>query len=149
MDTLDNPVYNDPLNPINGGQLPADVESQMKSTTPWMRFIGIVGVILLFLMLAISVMGMINDPEPRTMGMFIAYLIGGIIMFFPLLFLMQSAKYFKGYVVKRDHNFLLRAFMKQKAYWRYMGIFMVIYLALVVIGLVFMIVAASSSMMGY
>ena len=144
MDTLDNTVYNDPL---HGGQLPQDVESQMRSTVPWMRFIAILGFIGLFVMIGISIVSMIYSPQPRTMGMFVGYLIMGVILFFPFLFLAQSAKYFNGYVLKRDHNALLRAFKKQKAYWRYMGIFMVVYLVILVAAIVFGIFAARSAMM--
>jgi magnesium-transporting ATPase (P-type) len=144
MDTLDNTVYNDPA---HGGQLPPDVESQMRSTTPWMRFIAIIGFIGIFLMIGISIVTMIYNPQPRTMGAFVGYLLMAVIMFFPFLFLMQSANYFKGYIVKRDHHSLLRSFVKQKAYWRYMGIFMVVYLVILLIAIVLGIIAAGSAMM--
>lgn len=144
MDTLDNTVYNDP---VNGGQLPPDVESQMKSTTPWMKFIAILGFVGLFIMIAVSVTSMIMSPQAQTMGMFVGYLIAAVVLFFPLLFLVQSVSSFNGYVARRDHSELVRAFSKQKAYWRYMGIFMIVYLVIVIAGIIFGLLAARSAMM--
>lgn len=144
MDTLDNTVYNDP---VSGGQLPPDVEMQMKATTPWMKFIAILGFVGLFIMVAISITTMVISPQPQTMGMFAGYLIGAVVLFFPLLFLVQSASSFNGYLEKRDHHELVRAFSKQKAYWRYMGIFMIVYLVIVIAGIIFGLLAARSAMM--
>jgi hypothetical protein len=103
----------------------------LKSVTPWLRFIAIVGMVLCGL-LVLGGLGMMA-AMPYGGIIFVLYLIFAAILFFPQLFLLQYANSINSYIASNNNTILERAFEKQKSYWVYIGVLLIIYLAIIVL----------------
>jgi hypothetical protein len=116
--------------------------AHLKSAVPWMRLVAIVG----FVMTGFLVLGGVAILVTMPLGFigFIAYLIGGIISFFPQLFLLQYANRIQGYIRSNNAILLERAFERQKSFWMYLGILAIIYLAIIVLFLLVLAFAGAA-----
>jgi hypothetical protein len=131
MDTLDNQSFSD-----KGTGLSALAMETLRNTIPWMRFMAIMGFIGVgFIVIAAFILGA-TGYEAGMIAM-VAYLIGAVIAFFPAMFIYQYAGNLAYYLESRQMHDLEIALGKQKNYYVYVGVIIIIYLALIVIGLVF------------
>ena len=134
-------------------------KAHLAEASRWARFLAIVGMIFLALMViaglfvATSVssdLSRIDAPEYQSpFAMFgpsiaIVYIIFAVIGFFPLLFLLRFANKTRTALAGNDQEGLNTAFQNLKAYLRYVGILVIIWLALMVIGMLFGIVGAAA-----
>ncbi len=130
--------------------------NELLTASKWARFIAIVGfvfigllVIMAFfagsMMRSFSAMG----PSPISIisGGFITfiYLIIALVYFFPCLFLFQFADKTNKAIQNGDNAFLNEAMSRLRAHYQYVGILMIIALALYAI--MFMVFLASGGMM--
>jgi hypothetical protein len=128
-----------------------EIKSHLSETSKWARFISIAGMVLLLIVAAISIMGVINVADnianyqtglPATFK----YLMLGItivsilVSFFPLLFLFRFAGNMKRALVANDQQALAVAFFNVKRFFRYIGIILILVLAIYTIVIVFSIV---------
>lgn len=144
MDTLDNQSFN-----TEGGLTP-EVDHEIAAMAPWMRLMAILQIVSLAIGLLTNIVTASMFPY-RPSGPFnsgiVGAVIGIVIIIMPIIFLLQSANAFKHYAATKDRTSLLLALTKQKAFWRYMGILAIVYLALVLIGIIF-VAAIGGSMFG-
>jgi heme/copper-type cytochrome/quinol oxidase subunit 2 len=130
----------------------------LDTTRKWTMFFSILGFIVIGLMLVGSLAlgsliggvtsglanmegmeGMEGMDTAKAVGgiagvtMFIFVLIFGAIYFFPLLFLFRFSKHTKKAVAEQDANELTIGLKNLKSYWKYIGILVIILLAVYVI----------------
>jgi hypothetical protein len=106
---------------------------ELRQSARWMKFLSIVGFIFVglaalggLLMLAISRFGFIFT---------IVFFLFGLLGYFPVMFLFQYARGVQNHQQTGDMDELENAFHKQKAFWKYIGVIMIIYLVVILIGI--------------
>lgn len=111
----------------------------LKETGTWARFIAIVGFIFVGLMavgglFANLIFGALSDqtgvPFDFGFGMTVMYLAMALIYFFPMLYLFRFARYARTIVSDPSPNSLELALENLKSHYRFMGILLIIMLAL-------------------
>lgn len=134
----------------------------LDTTRKWTMFFSILGFVAIGLMLILSLVagsflgsltrgmsgmeGMEGMETARAVGgfasimMFVVILIFAVIYFFPLLFLFRFSKHAKNAVANCDASELNLALKNLKSYWKYIGILVIIVLAIYII--VFLIAGA-------
>jgi predicted PurR-regulated permease PerM len=123
-------------------------KSHLNDTARWAKFLSIVGMVVLLLALAGTILGLTlfsnsssvvfsfnnEQSDQVTNAMKLGMVIGTIIMvtiaFFPLLFLLQFANRMKRALAANEQDDLNDAFLQLKKYFRYLGIIVIIVLAL-------------------
>jgi hypothetical protein len=141
--------------------------SYLNKTRKWTMFFAILGVVAIGLMLigglfagslfkgamsGLSGMegmeGMEGMDVAKTAGgiagtfVFIMILIFAVIYFFPMLYLLRFSQHTKRAIANLDSNELQLAFKNLKSYWVYLGILVIIVLAIYL--LVFVIIGGAS-----
>jgi hypothetical protein len=123
-------------------------KSHLNDTARWARFLAITGIILLILGLVFTVLMFTvfadsgyttytfngRQQESASAGLqatfIIAMLVGFAIAFFPLLFLLQFSNRMKKALNGNDQEALNVSFLNLKRYFRYVGVIMIICLAI-------------------
>jgi len=96
--------------------------------------------------------GMEGVETARAVGgfagvmMFIVMLIFAVIYFFPLLYLLRFSKHSSNAVKNQDSGEMTLALKNLKSYWKYLGILVIIILAVYLV--VFLIFGASAAFLG-
>lgn len=142
MNTFTDPSSTNP----SEGVLSPEMEREIAATYPWMRFLAITGFIFLGLFLLGMLVAGVAAMSAEAGLILLAVAAVLLIVFFPLLYLIQSGSFFKDYIAKKNPAALVNGLKKSKAYWRFVGILMIIYLALQVISLVFVLFLGGSIM---
>jgi uncharacterized membrane protein (UPF0182 family) len=133
-------------------------KAHLTEASKWAKFLAIVGMIFLgFIVIAglvlattFSSMNQFSTPgysSPFSVfgpSIAIVYIIFAVIGFFPLLFLLRFANKTKMALAGNDQDALNMAFQNLKAYLRYIGILIIIWLALFVIGMLFTVIGAAA-----
>lgn len=134
-------------------------KAHLSEASKWAKFLAIVGMIFLGLMvvtgivLATSVsrdLSRLDSPQDSyPLSMFgssvaIVYIIFAVVGFLPALFLLRFANKTKTALASDNQEALNLAFQNLKAYLRYIGIVVIIWLALFVIGTLFTIIGAAA-----
>jgi hypothetical protein len=131
---------------------------QLTEASKWARFLAIAGMVFLGL---IVVAGLVvaatasNDiTEFDTPGyspfsafgpmVAVVYIIVALIGFFPLLYLLRFANKTKAALTSNEQEVLNTSFQNLKAYFRYIGILVIIWMALFVIGTLSAIIGAAA-----
>lgn len=124
---------------------PASIEA-LKGASPWIKFLGILGMVLVGLMV---IAGLIqaSNLSLRDEIVVVVYLIVGAVTFFPCLFLVQYSGFLNDYLGTRNPGDLEKALQKQKQFWMYMGIVGIVYIGLIL--LVIMIGGLASVSRGF
>ncbi len=118
----------------------------LKKTAPWMKFVSIVGFVMCGLMLlagfAMIIAGVAGGST--VLGPFagLLYLVGAVIFFFLNRFLFFYANGVNKVYKFNENDALDTAFKMQKNYWTFMGIFLIIYLALMAIAMLAFIIGS-------
>ena len=132
-------------------------KSHLMDTAKWARFLAISGMILMiiFIIAAIAGIGLTgNNPydttgtmdlvAPFKMIMIVTSIVMGIIIFFPLLFLLRFSNNMKTALNANDQEAMNEAFLNMKRYFRYLGILFII--ALAFYALIFVLAIFTSAM---
>jgi hypothetical protein len=135
-------------------------KAHLTEASKWARFLAIVGMVFLGLMVVFglfmatmvsSTMGQFGSPGYSASifsafgpSIAIIYIIFAVIGFFPLLFLLRFANKTRAALAGNDQEALNTAFQNLKAYLRFIGILVIIWLALFVIGMLLTIVSAAA-----
>jgi uncharacterized membrane protein SirB2 len=128
----------------------------LKESSPWLRFVGILGFIacgLMFFggiiaaiaMLAVSAFADELDGFPA--GIFgLLYIVLGVVMFFPARFTYSFGAKIRNYQLSNSEQDLELAFKNNKALWKFYGIFCIVNLALIPVGIIGGIVAIAAGL---
>ena len=137
-------------------------KSYLIETSKWAKFLAIIGMIALVLMMvfgvamAVGMSSALNTYEteysgsPTGFGTMSAGIMGGlyiviaVIMFFPLLYLLRFANRVKAAMYGNDQNSLNVSFQNLKSYFKFLGILTIIYLALIILGIVFALMSMAA-----
>ncbi|MCL2139830.1 MAG: hypothetical protein FWH41_09930 [Treponema sp.] len=144
-DSIENP-YESPqaeagtINPLSDKILTENMIYYLKGASPWLRFIGIAGLIfigLVILVLIIAVVGITRAVPSSEGSAFIGLMGGGVafiyilmmaIYIFPLLFMYRFGKKIKTYLYTGTNEDLEDAFKNNKSLWTFMGVLLIIFL---------------------
>jgi hypothetical protein len=118
--------------------------SQMKATAPWMKFLSILGFVVcaLLIIFAFAMLFGIGSFTQRTstgvgIALFVIYCIMAIIVYFPNLYLFNTANSIREFCISNESTSLEKALIMQRKYWGYMGVLAIIYIAFLIIALLF------------
>lgn len=128
-------------------QLDNQAIAHLGETAKWARFLAIIGFIFIGLIVILAFtagsffaqMGSYSGTPLAAIsgGIFtVVYLIGAAVWFFPNLFLFQFATRLKKAIATNDQTILANSFSAQKTMYKYMGILVIIYLAIIALALV-------------
>jgi uncharacterized membrane protein YjgN (DUF898 family) len=150
-------------NSLENRKIEIDQESlgYLDTTRKWTMFFAILGfiglgVMLILCLVAGSFMSLFSSKMAGMSGMegmegmetakavggfasifvFIILLIFAVIYFFPLLYLLRFSKHTKNAVTNLDANEMRLGFKNLKAYWKYIGILIIVTLSFCLLGLV-------------
>ena len=146
MSDLEYP-YNSPEAPIipektpSAGNLTETMMRYLKESSPWLRFIGILGFIgcgLLVLWAIIAVIGTIATTaflnELINFPIWIIspiYFIFAAVLFFPSLYTYNFGAMIRKYSFSNSDDDLEQALKNNKSLWKFYGIMCIIYLAII------------------
>lgn len=130
-----------------------EIKLFLKETAKWAKFLSIVGFVMigLFVILAVFMsifMGSMLStmPEAGLMGAMgggifgFIYIVMAIIYFFPVLYMYRFATKMKIALNTNDQNFLTTSFENLKSCYKFMGIFIAIFLAFYALGFILIFV---------
>lgn len=116
-------------------QLSPKIMDDLKATAPWVRFIGIVGIVIAILYFLFALMANNSIPSDGTGGI-VGLMVAAVIMFALYLMLLQYGQNLSKFVATKDIKSLEQAFAKQRTFWLIVGIMMIILLIFMVIGVI-------------
>jgi hypothetical protein len=137
-------------------------KSYLAETARWARFLAICGFVLLGIMLLFGIFVLVglssnistnlgqeyggnNMFGAMGMGAFaFAYIISALIIFFPMLYLLRFANRMRASLNGNDQQALNYSFQNLKAYFRFLGILVIIILAFYAIGIIFAIIGTAA-----
>ncbi|MDR0402073.1 MAG: hypothetical protein LBH35_00630 [Treponema sp.] len=124
----------------------------LKKASPWLRFVGIAGFIMLGLnaLIGLTLIAGIQSfgntipgwSGAMGAGIGVFYLGGIALMFFPVFFIFQFGRKIKSYVHTGNEEDLEQAFKNNKSLWKFMGILSIIFLSFLALMIVFGGIAA-------
>jgi hypothetical protein len=156
MSDFENP-YQSPESPIvpekpQGGvsTLNETMLRYLKESSPWMRFVRILGfvgsglvclggIIFTIIMLAVSSLAAEFGEFPIWLFPLI-YIPFGVLFFFPSLFLFNFGAKIQSYQLSNSDEDLELAFKNNKSLWKFYGILCIIYLAFIPVSVILTIV---------
>jgi hypothetical protein len=152
--------YQSPRNPVNpeadnSARLTETMVRYLKEASPWLRFIGILsftgcGLVFLggivFLIVTTALPGFAGEFEELGGGIgSIVYIVSGVLMFFPARFTYNFGVKIRSYLRSNSEDDLEQALRNNKSLWKFNGIFYIVCLAFVPIGIVGGVIAVISA----
>jgi hypothetical protein len=156
MSDLENP-YQSPESPIipetsqnSGMPLTDTMLRYLIETSPWLRFIGIIGyigsgmlcvtgIISAIVMLATS--NLIGEFGGYPVWLFpLVYLPFGVLLFFPAHFTFKFGQRIRMYQNSHSNEDLELGLKYSRSYWKFMGILYIIYLAAIPVSIIIAII---------
>ena len=132
METIDNQAFNEKNTNIS--TLAIEI---IRSTVPWMKFIAIMGFIILgFLVISAVMQGTSNRYDSGVY--MVVYLIVAIVGIFPNMFLFQYASNLSYFIESGQQADLEYALAKQKSMYVFCGVLMIIYIVFVLLALLYL-----------
>lgn len=135
--------------PQEGGAVQAAVVDALRATRPWVRFMGILGILgtVLLVVVALVFLGMTQGPlrgMPSAMRVVLPglYLVMAAFQVPPVLFLNRYASRITDLLRDGSPEALAEALRAQKSFWRYVGIMTLVVLCIYVLAAVVGIGAA-------
>ncbi|HLA83874.1 MAG TPA: hypothetical protein VJL29_03690 [Thermoguttaceae bacterium] len=142
-------------NPFNPYQAPPDVFASsdggnpdptldrsvdmLRQTKPWVRFISVVTFLGSALMVLVGAFMMLGGAAGATpgfgVGVGIVYIVMALIYIIPALFLWMYADRIALFVRERSTVALASALEAQKSFWKFVGILMLVFIALYAVGI--------------
>ncbi|MDR2050038.1 MAG: hypothetical protein LBP69_11350 [Treponema sp.] len=124
----------------------------LKGASPWLRFVGIAGFIMLGLNALIGLTMIIGVesaassipgwPSGMGAGLGVFYFALMAVMFFPVLFVFRFGAKIKSYIHTGNDEDLEQAFKNNKSFWKFIGIVTIISLGFMAIMILFVGIAA-------
>ena len=126
-----------------------EIKGYLKEISSWSYFLAIIGFIGVFLMIIMGLyfMTLMSSYEyangysgynTRFTYFGLIYIGMAIVFFFPMLYLLNSARKFKSALRTQDNTILIQGFSNLKSYFKFLGIFTIIivgmYVLLFIIG---------------
>jgi len=115
----------------------------LSKTAPWIKFLSIMGFIMsgFFLLVAFFSLGSFGFAKSfggEGLGIFgfFIYIILAVVVYLPNKYLYNYATELSDFCLTKDSRLLEIAFLMQKKYWSYMGVLVIVYLALIVLGII-------------
>jgi hypothetical protein len=153
MSDYENP-YQSPETPVvpeklsnTGTLLSETLLRYLKEASPWLRFVGIMGIIGSgFVVLAgiIAVIAALAATEflegIPTVLISLVYLPAGALLFFPSFFTYNFGAKIRSYLINNLEEDLELAFKNNKSLWKFNGILYIIYLSFIPVSIVIMII---------
>lgn len=140
-------------------QLTNAAQDFLRETAKWAKFLSIVGFIFIGIYVILGLImiasgAAINSAAPGMGGMAavsgatigVAYIIGALIYFFPILYLSKFASKARAALDNRNNEMLADSMENLKSHYKFMGILMIIVLCFVVLALIIGIVAGAALM---
>jgi hypothetical protein len=130
----------------------------LKETSPWLRFIGVLGhigaVFLVVIGLVFSILTMAGlgaytvDAFGGLSGTLVGliYLAMGVVAFFPARFTYRFGAKIRNYLLSGGTGDLEGAFRYNRALWKFYGILAIVYLAFIPLGIIGVVVATVMSL---
>jgi hypothetical protein len=133
METLDNGAISAQV------QFSPKALSDLSSTTPWMKFLAILGFIVTgFMLLAsLGIFAMASQLGAAFAGIGIFYLLFSGLYGYLSLLLFQQASNIRSYLVVNDIFTMETYFAKQKTFWMIIGIMVLVSIIFTIVFLVF------------
>ncbi|MDR0731923.1 MAG: hypothetical protein LBF63_09655 [Treponema sp.] len=131
----------------------------LKEASPWLRFLGVVGYIGAVLLviiglftsiaLVIGLSGLSTGFLGGFLGTFVGvlYLAGGVVAFFPARFTYKFGGKIRDYLLSNGSKDLEEAFRYNRALWKFSGILLIVYLAIIPLWIGGSLVAVISSLL--
>jgi hypothetical protein len=145
------------------GILTAAMIRYLKETSPWLRFIGIlgyigagfclvVGIVLAIVLLVTglgrtAITGFEDLAGVASTFMGLIYIVLGALVFFPARFTHRFGVKIRNYLLSGAEKDLEEALKNNRSLWKFNGILVIVYLALVPVGVIVAIVVAVSSVL--
>jgi hypothetical protein len=139
-------------NLATGAVLTEAMLGYLKEASPWLRFIGILGLIgsglMCFLGIIFSITtsalssvagGFANFP---TWLLSLIYIADGVLFFFPARFVYNFGAQIRKYQFSGSTEYLEMAFKNNKSLWKFLGILCIVFLAFVPFFIIAAVVAA-------
>lgn len=138
MDTIDNDNLAANTPPAH---IPEQVVHEMSAAAPWMKFMCVLGFLYCIFLVVGGVFALsASNNMLGSLIIFASYAIIVMLVLIPNLLLFQYARHLALYGRTRTYGDLLMAFVKQKRFWRFVGIvssiLISLFIILLVIGLV-------------
>lgn len=138
-----------PVNASLDGQQAAVLDA-LRATKPWVRFMGVLGIIAtsFLVLIALAVLGMSqgpfrNLPDGLRMAIPVFYLVMAAFQVPPVLYLNRYASRIGALLKNGSPEALVEALEAQKSFWRYVGIMTLVVLCLYVLAALVGIAAAT------
>ncbi|MDR3173033.1 MAG: hypothetical protein LBU19_02175, partial [Treponema sp.] len=138
------------------GVLTALMIRYLKEASPWLRFIGIMGYIgAIFLIVSGVIMSIAllitgqnfgSSWGPLSALMGVIYVTLGVLAFFPARFTHKFGAKLRNYLLSGAERDLEEAFKNNRSLWRFSGILLIVYLAILPVALIMGVVTAVSSL---
>lgn len=136
------------IDQIESNELTLTTGSKMflKESAGWTKFISIVGFVFLGILVIVALFaGSIIGAAMQSSGMemmggafiTVLYLAMAVLYFFPIYYLFQFSSKMKAALAQQSSALLEEAFSNLKSHYKFMGILLVIVLAIYAIALVF------------
>jgi len=133
------------------GTLTETMLAYLKGATPWLRLVGILGFIssgfvalmgfsiLPFISVAIRAWAEVSDFESFNgasgavfnVVMVVLFVGAGVLLFFPSLYIFRFGEKIRNYLKTGTDRDLELAFLNNKSFWKFVGIFSIIQLAFI------------------
>lgn len=124
-------------------QVDNSVSDYLRETARWAKFLAITGFVFCGL-IALGILGSAMTGNRSQMGNEYSYLVGLVglvlclpILFFPCLYLYNFATRMQHALRGNDQEQLIRSFRNLKACYRFMGILTIIYIAMMILLVLF------------
>lgn len=122
--------------PISSMELKPNSIEYLNEIRKWTMFFAILGFIVILLMIvggmaAGTFMSMAGVPYSGSLGVGFAiiYLIAGLLMFFPMLYLFRFSNKTKKAINEKDSVTMEEGFLNLKRYFRYTGIVAIVFIS--------------------
>jgi hypothetical protein len=158
----------DTVNPWQGPEAPAQAEENaaqgiltaamiryLKESSPWLRFVGILGYIgAAFLIISGIIMiltggGSISfrgfSPSSGLIGL--GYVPLGVLAFFPARFTYTFGIKIRRYLLNGGEKDLEEAFRNNRSLWKFTGVSAIVYLSFLPVGLIIALIAVVSGIL--
>lgn len=161
MSDFENP-YQSPETPIIPVKMPSagtgisgTALRYLKEASPWLRFVGIIGligsgltviggIIAVFFTLAVTAS---DFSEDFPVWLSLIYLPAGVLLFFPAFFTYNFGAKIRNYLFSNLEEDLELALKNNKSLWKFNGILSIIYLSAIPVGFIILIVVGIASVM--
>lgn len=113
------------------------IKEYLIETAKWMRFLSIIGMIGEVLILGVGIVLLfLNRGDMNGLPSFwtgIIYIVVGVIMLFPLLYMYNCSQSITRAYERSEMECLLSAVKYNKQLWKFYGLFVLVYLAIIIL----------------